>query len=59
MKYGKEFSDRLHFGVANRQELSHLADVLPEPDSDSKNPKPAVLVLDDSERKYVMKDAFA
>ena len=60
MKVGKEFSDRIHFGVANKQEMAQLlpASGLPESDSADKNPKPVVVVIDGDDRKYVMADLF-
>ena len=60
MKFGKEFSDRMHFGVANRGEMSHLLPTsgLPDSDPSSKNPKPVVVVYDADDRKYVMTEPF-
>jgi len=60
MKFGKEFSDRINFGVANRGEMATLlpASGLPESDKSDKNPKPVVVVIDGDDRKYVMTEQF-
>lgn len=61
MKFGKEFSDRVHFAVANRLEMRQLLPEtgLPESDKSDKNPKPVVVIIDSDDRKFVMTELFA
>nr|CAB3264749.1 protein disulfide-isomerase A3 [Phallusia mammillata] len=60
MKWSKNFQGKLNFAIGSRDDMSmHLPDSgLPESDASEKNPKPVVVVLDKSGRKYVMSEAF-
>lgn len=60
MKFGKEFADKMHFGVANKNEMASLLPTsgLPETDSSNKNPKPVVIILDSDDKKFVMPELF-
>jgi len=59
VKFGKDYADQMNFAIANKEQMAQLIpDDLPQNDPKDKNPKPVVVIIDGSDRKYIMEELF-
>jgi len=59
VKFGKEYHGKINLAIANKDQMAGMVPAdLPENDPTDKNPKPVVVVIDGSDRKYVMSELF-
>jgi len=58
VKWSKEYHDSMTFAIANKDEMSGVLQLtdLPKNADGAKQPKPVCVIIDSSDRKYIMKD---
>jgi len=58
VKWSKEYHDSMNFAIANKDEMSAVLQLtdLPKNADGVKQPKPVCVIIDGSDRKYIMQD---